>query len=200
MRSFNAVMQVFVWVVVFSSGAQAQVSQWNHFVQDEALELAFHRALNQVSIEFIQDMDEQNRSAALVFLDSQKDISLLLTSSAFRHKLVAASRAKATFIVDYQALTSRDVTIRIGLGAVGVQPGSQIVDYGSVSPEVPGDGGVMLCPVNKSGLKFMYGALAITSLDDGGNIRVREDGAEIEEMRDRILALTYEIYGHAPQQ
>ena len=200
MSLFNAAIRGFAWVIVCFGSAQAQVSQWNHFVQDEALELAFHRALNQVSVEFIQDMDEQNRSAALVFLDSQKDISLLLTSSAFRHKLVAASRAKATFIVDYQALTSRDVTIRIGLGAVGVQPGSRIVDYGSVAPEVPGDGGVMLCPVNKSGLKFMYGALAITSLDDGGDIRVSEDGADIENMRDRILALTYELYGHAPQQ
>ncbi len=58
----------------------------------------------------------------------------------------------------------------------------------------------MLCPVNKSGLKFMYGALAITSLDDIGNIRVAEDGADIQRLRTRILTLTYENYGHVPEE
>ena len=175
-------------VLLVAAPAQAQVGNWNHFVQDEALEQAFHAALNQASFEYIQDRQDEGRPAAILFLDAQRDVPLVLTSSTFRHVLVAAAQARAVYVIDYQALTSAGVRVQIGF----VPPNG--------GAEIPGDGAAMLCPINRSGLKFMYGALAVASLDDDGNLRVDQDGADILALRQRIMDLTYENYGHTPAE
>ena len=171
--------------------AQAQIGSWNHFVQDEALEQAFHAALNEGSFAYIQDRQDEGRPAAILFLDAQRDVPLVLTSSTFRHVLVAAAQARAAYVIDYQALTSAGVRVQIGDFSV-------LEDIGGA--EIPGDGAAMLCPVNSAGLKFMYGALAIASLDDDGNLRVDQDTTDILALRQRIVDLTYENYGHMPAE
>jgi len=205
MKTLLAAITVVLLILPSAGGLRAQVAQWNHFVQDEQLEQAFHAALNQVAAEHQQEMEKQNRPAVILFLDAQKDVPLLMSSSTFRHNLIAASRAKADFIINYQALTSKDVKVTIGimtsaLTGIGPVGAGRIGAYGGSGPQIPGDGGMMLCPINKSGLKFMYGALAVTSLDDAGNFRVSEDGTDVQKLRDRIMSLTYEKYGHTPEE
>lgn len=177
-------------VLLVAAPARAQVGNWSHFVQDEALEQAFHAALNQASFEYIQERQDEGRPAAILFIDAQRDVPLVLTSSTFRHVLVAAAQARAAYVIDYQALTSAGVHVQIGGANLG----------GLIGAEIPGDGAAMLCPINRSGLKFMYGALAVASLDDNGNLRVDQDGADILALRQRIMDLTYENYGHTPAE
>ncbi|XWN30467.1 MAG: hypothetical protein ROR55_23765 [Devosia sp.] len=57
---------------------------------------------------------------------------------------------------------------------------------------------MMLCPVNRSGLEFMFGALAVATIGGNGQFRVKEDGAAIIELRDAILDRTHELYGSSP--
>lgn len=199
-------MRTVVALVLYlvAATAQAQVGNWNHFVQDEALEQAFHAALNQASFEYIQERQDEGRPAAILFLDAQRDVPLILTSSSFRHVLVAAAQARAAYVVDYQARTSAGVRVQIGPFAFfGAFAGGRYVEIGLSSDdgsggEIPGDGAAMLSPVNSAGLTFTYGALAVASLDDAGTLRVDQDGADILMLRQRILDLTYQNYGHAP--
>lgn len=109
---------------------QAQVANWNHFVQDEALEQAFHSSLNQVAMEYIRDRQGESRSAAILFKDSQRDVPLVLTSSTFRPALMMAAAAKAAYVVDYQALTSDGVRIQLNQGNTGGSGGGLL-------PEAP---------------------------------------------------------------
>lgn len=189
---------------LFGATAQAQVGHWNHFVQDEALEQAFHAALNQASFEYIRERQDEGHPAAILFLDAQRDVPLILTSSSFRHVLVAAAQARAAYVVDYQARTSAGVRVQIGPFAFfGAFAGGRYVEIGLSSDngsggEIPGDGAAMLSPVNGAGLTFTYGALAIASLDDAGRLRVDQDGTDILMLRQRILDLTDQNYGHAP--
>ncbi|MEM7446079.1 MAG: hypothetical protein AAF414_22355 [Pseudomonadota bacterium] len=195
---------VFFIVLLLTGTAQAQVSNWNHFVQDEALEQAFHAALNQAAFEYIQEQQDDGRPAAIIFLDSQRSPSLQLTSSSFRPALLDAAGARAGYVIDYQALTSEGVRVQIGIanfggGGFGIYAAG--IDLGGfVGAEIAGDGAVMLCPVNSAGLKFMYGAIAVASLDDNGSFRVDQDGADAIALRQRILDLTYESYGHTPAE
>ena len=103
-----------VLLLLAATGARAQVAQWNHFVQDEALEAAFHGALNRVVTDYIQAAQEEGRPAAVLFVDSQMNVSLLMTSSTFRPFAIDASRAKAEFVIDYQALSSKGAKIQVG--------------------------------------------------------------------------------------
>ncbi|MEO1224968.1 MAG: hypothetical protein AAFX92_12125, partial [Pseudomonadota bacterium] len=116
----------------------------------------------------------------------------------------AAAQARALYVIDYQAQTSAGVRVQIGLGIlggafvdgtyVGIDLGNDVVPGG----EIAGDGAAMLSPVNSAGLTFTFGALAIASLDDNGNLRVDPDGTDILTLRQRILDLTQQNYGHAP--
>ncbi|MEM7446080.1 MAG: hypothetical protein AAF414_22360 [Pseudomonadota bacterium] len=174
--------------LLLTGAAQAQVSNWNHFVQDEALEQAFHAALNQAAFEYIQDRQDEGRSAAILFLDSQRSPVLQLSSSTFRPVLLDAAEARAGYVIDYQALTSEGVYVQIG-------PANIVVAVGA---EIPGAGAVMVSPTNSTGLNFTYGALAVASLDDNGSFRVEQDGADALALHQRILDLTYQNYGHTP--
>ncbi|WP_421725815.1 hypothetical protein [Bauldia sp.] len=189
-------------VVLTGGGAFAQIDHWNHVIQDPALEKAFHRALNEVAEEYIAEMEAQDRPAGILFLDSQRFIPLVITSSTFRPDLIMAMKAKANYIHAYQARSTAGVTVQIAepAGISGALAGGNYVGLSvPEGGEIPGDGGVMVCPINKAGLKFMYGALAIASLDETGRFRVEEDGVDIEALRERILTATYEYYGNTPE-
>ena len=192
-------------------GAQAQVAQWNQIVADKELERAFHRALREVSIDYINEMESEGTPAVITFVDAQLDYPLQLTTSDFRHVQLHAAQNKVAYLLRYQARTTRGVSIPLGFrgpqGMAGLGAGDLFLPFGAASSgagygggaEIPGDGAMMLCPVNRNGLEFMYGGLSVATLDADGAFRPEEDGAAIERLHDRILELTYSYYGHTPQ-
>lgn len=185
--------------------AQAQVAQWNKVVVDEALEKAFYRAVREAAVDFINEMESNGVPAVITFVDSQLDYPLQLTTYNFRHVLLNAAQSKVAYLLQYQAKTSNGVTISIGglpIGEIGEASQAGLATgraYAGTS-EIPGDGGMMLCPVNKDGLEFMFGGLAIATLDANGQFRQKEDGAAIQQLQDRILEATYKYYGHTPDK
>jgi hypothetical protein len=174
-------------------------------VTDKALEKAFYRALREVSIEYINGSEDADVPAAITFVDTQLDYPLQLTTSSFSHVLLRAAQGKVGYLLQYQAKNTAGVTIPIG-GYGGEKPvgrvpvGGKYVGSAGGDGEIPGDGGMMLCPVNKDGLEFMYGALAIATTDENGQLRVSQDGADIQDLHDRILELTYTYYGSTPDE
>ena len=68
---------------------------------------------------------------------------------------------------------------------------------GRLSPVVAGIATISLVAqaTNDAGLAFMYGALAVTSLDQQGNLQPETDGETIQRLRDEILRLTASRYG-----
>jgi len=134
------------------------------------------------------------------------DYPLPLTSSNFRHVLLHAAQGKIAYLLQYQTKTTAGVDVPIGSyggpGFVEVSGAGKFAagNVGRIHAEIPGDGGMMLCPINKDGLEFMIGGLAIASAGDNHQFRTEEDGADIIALHDRILDLTYEYYGHTPEQ
>ena len=188
------------------AGVHGQVAQWNQTVADKELERAFHRALREVSVDFIDEMEAEGTRAVITFVDAQLDYPLQLTTADFRHVQLNAAQNKAAYLLRYQAQTTRGVRVPLGLTAEtpgfasGVTSG-RVAAAGSAygrGAEIPGDGAMMLCPVNRNGLEFMYGGLAVATLDANGAFRPAKDGAAIERLHDRILELTYSRYGHTP--
>ena len=193
------IVVAFFLTIMATGLAQAQVAQWNQFVADEALEQAFYRALREVSVEYINQADAAGRPAVIAFVDSQLDYPLQLTSSNFRHNLINATHSKLSYLLRYQAKSTAGADIPLGsYGGLLVGGVSEKVMAKSGAAMIPGDGGMMICPINKDGLEFMFGGLAITSMGENYQLRSAADGADIIAIHDRILALTYEYYGHVP--
>ncbi len=180
----------------------AQVAQWNQTVVDRELRTAFYKALREVAVEYVNDLEEKGIPGAISFVDHQLDYPLQLTSSNFRHVTLNAAQAKLGYLLRYQAKTTAGTTVSIGLltdsdsdAAAGLGTGRAA--YASAT-EIAGDGGVMLCPVNRSGLEFMMGGLAVATLDENGAFRHQMDGAAILSLQAAILERTYDIYGFKP--
>ena len=195
---------VVVLLAAAPMGVQAQVVQWNQIVADKELERAFHRALREVSVDFINEMESEGTPAVITFVDVQLDYPLQLTTSDFRHTQLNAAQNKVAYLLRYQAKTTRGVQIPLAAAFPGTVRRGEGGGYGGGAAigggaEIPGDGAMMLCPVNKDGLEFMYGGLSVATLDANGAFRPEEDGAAIERLHDRILELTYSYYGHTPQ-
>ena len=207
MKCLLGIIIVGLLAVLTPVGAQAQVVQWNQIVADKELERAFHRALREVSVDFINDMESEGTPAVITFVDVQLDYPLQLTTSDFRHVQLNAAQNKVAYLIRYQAKTTRGVNIPLGpfrtmFGLGGMRPPFGAASGGAASgggAEIPGDGAMMLCPVNRNGLEFMYGGLSVATLDANGAFRPEADGAAIERLHDRILELTYSYYGHRPQ-
>lgn len=185
--------------------AQAQVAQWNQVVADKDLEQAFHRAVREVSVDFINKMETDGIPAVISFVDTQFDYPLQLTTANFRHIQLNAAQNKLIYLLHYQAKTTRGVQVSIaskrppnGLGLAVVNMLEPTASY-SGGGQIPGDGAMMLCPVNRNGLEFMYGGLSVATLNANGEFRSKEDGATIIQLHDKILKLTYSHYGHTPQ-
>lgn len=207
MKSLLKIAVVMLLAAAAPTGVQAQVAQWNQIVADKELERAFHRALREVSVGFINEMEAEGTRAVITFVDAQLDYPLQLTTADFRHVQLNAAQNKVAYLVRYQAKTTRDVRVPLGLRTLspGITTGLAFEGVGAAGgaygggAEIPGDGAMMLCPVNRNGLEFMYGGLSVATLDANGAFRSEEDGAAIERLHDRILELTYSYYGHAPQ-
>lgn len=201
----NTILRIAVVALLFGITPQAtlaQVAQWNKVVIDKALEKAFYRAVREAAVEFVNEMETEGVPAVITFVDTQRDYPLQLTTSNFRHVLLNAAQSKVAYLIRYQAKTSSGVTISIGedaIGEIGEIGEANTVGrvYGGAA-EIPGEGAMMLCPVNKDGLEFMFGGLGIATLDKNGQFRVEEDGTAIQQMHERILEATYKYYGHTP--
>lgn len=184
--------------------ASAQVVQWNQTVVDRELRSAFYRALREVAVEYISDVDELGLAGTITFVDHQLDYPLQLTSSNFRHVTINAAQAKAAYLLRYQAKTTAGTQIPIGLGANSIGAANlpfgvaSSANYSAGGAEIPGDGGMMLCPINRTGLEFMFGALAVATVSENGEFRTEEDGEAIVALHDAILRRTYELYGSTP--
>ena len=206
MKSPLMIVVAVLLAVAAPAGVQAQVAQWNQVVADKELERAFHRALREVGIDFINEMEAEGTRAVITFVDVQLDYPLQLTTADFRHVQLNAAQNKVAYLLRYQAKTTRGVRVPLGLAfettgtTTGLRSGGAAA-AGAYGPgaEIPGDGAMMLCPVNRNGLEFMYGGLSVATLDANGAFRPEEDDAAIERLHDRVLELTYAYYGHTPQ-
>lgn len=63
--------------MVRPSTASAQVGQWNKTVVDRELQSASYRALREVSVECIADIDEAGLAVTITFVDHQLDYPLV---------------------------------------------------------------------------------------------------------------------------
>lgn len=187
--------------------ANAQVAQWNQVVTDPKLQKSMHRAIREVATEYVDELDQAGLAGAIAFVDTQLDYPLQLASTNFRHLNLNALQAKAAYVIRYQAKSSAGVTVPIapaGFAAVGLTggygglPGPGTVKSGGHG-EIQGDGAMMLCPINKAGIEFMSGVISIASLDESGQFRTEQDGADIIRLHAEILRRTYEYYGHTPE-
>lgn len=182
-----------------------QVAQWNQVVTDPKLQKAMLRAVREVSIDYINKLDEEGIAGAIAFIDTQLDYPLQLSSSNFRHLNLNALQAKAAYVIRYQAKSSAGVNVRVGIlagrnvGALNEPRAFGIALIGSGGGEIPGDGAMMVCPINKAGLEFMSGVISIASIDEAGELRAEQDGKDIIQIHDDILKLTYQYYGHTPE-
>lgn len=187
--------------------SHAQVAQWNQVVTDPKLQKAMLRAVREVSIDYIKQLDEDGIAGAIAFIDTQLDYPLQLSSSNFRHLNLNALQAKAAYVMRYQAKSSAGVNVRVEIltgnkvGAVYEPLAFGIASAGSGGGggEIPGDGAMMVCPINKAGLEFMSGVISIASIDKNGELRAKQDGEDIIQIHDDILRLTYKYYGHTPE-
>ncbi|MEP3280480.1 MAG: hypothetical protein ABJN26_14005 [Stappiaceae bacterium] len=180
MRIFTTVSFIMsallVLAIITPKAASAQVAQWNHVVTDAKLQKSMLRAIREVSIDYIDDLDKADIAGAVAFVDTQLDYPLQLTSTNFRHNNLNALQAKAAYVMRYQAKSSAGVDVTLappaafaGLtGGYGGEPGNV---RSSGHGEIPGDGAMMICPINKSGLKFMSGVISIASLDANDPLR-----------------------------
>lgn len=201
---FIVLLTTFTLNMLTSTAAEAQVAQWNQVVTDPKLQRAMYRAVREVAIDYINDLDKDGIAGAIAFIDTQLDYPLQLTSSNFRHVNLNALQAKAAYVIRYQAKSSADVKVNVavadvmfGVGKFGLEYGAQAGQLGG-GGEIPGEGAMMLCPINKAGVEFMSGVISIASLDKNGAFRQERDGKDIIQIHNDILTLTYKYYGHTP--
>lgn len=206
-RIWSITTALLVWVVLMPSHASAQVAQWNQVATDPALQKSMYRAIREVASEYVDELDEAGIAGAVAFVDTQLDYPLQLSSTNFRHLNLNALQAKAAFVLNYQAKTSAGVAVQIaplGAESVGLNGGyGGLYGLGNARSaghgEIPGDGAMMLCLVNKNGIEFMSGVVSIATLDGNGRFRTDQDGADIIRIHDEIVRRTYEYYGHTPE-
>lgn len=204
LASLLAAAMVLQWAA--PAAVNAQVAQWNQVVTDPKLQKSMHRAIREVATEYVDELDATGLAGAIAFVDTQLDYPLQLASTNFRHLNLNALQAKAAFVIQYQAKSSAGVTVPIAPAAVefGLNGGygglyglgnSKSAGHG----EIQGDGAMMLCPINKAGIEFMSGVISIASLDESGQFRTEQDGADIIRLHAEILRRTYGYYGHTPE-
>ncbi|MEM6582272.1 MAG: hypothetical protein AAF699_13400 [Pseudomonadota bacterium] len=206
-RIFITVLTAFTLSISGAPGAKAQVAQWNQVVTDPKLQRAMYRAIREVAIDYINELDKEGIAGAIAFIDTQLDYPLQLTSSNFRHLNLNALQAKAAYVIRYQARSSADVNVTVALGMLAVGGGgvfglgyTEVGQLGSGGGEIPGDGAMMLCPINKAGLEVMSGVISLSSIDASGQLRSEQDGKDIVRIHDEILKRTYQYYGHEPDE
>ncbi|MEM8563660.1 MAG: hypothetical protein AAGF57_15595 [Pseudomonadota bacterium] len=207
LRSFLlTILTAFALSLLGTTAVKAQVAQWNQVVTDPKLQRAMYRAIREVAIDYINDLDKDGIAGAIAFIDTQLDYPLQLTSSNFRHLNLNALQAKAAYVIRYQAKSSADVNVTVAIGMAielgeGFGPGyrSGVGQLGG-GGEIPGDGAMMLCPINKAGLEVMSGVISLSSIDANGQLRSEQDGKDIIRIHDDILQKTYQYYGHKPDE
>ncbi|MEM6582274.1 MAG: hypothetical protein AAF699_13410 [Pseudomonadota bacterium] len=189
--------------VITPLSSHAQVAQWNQVVTDPKLQKAMLRAVREVAIDYINRLDEDGIAGAIAFIDTQLDYPLQLSSSNFRHLNLNALQAKAAYVIRYQAKSSAGVNVRVeipdNLNVGAVSSAFAPIGSGAGGGEIPGDGAMMVCPINKAGLEFMSGVISIASIDKDGALRADQDGKDIIQIHNDILRLTYKYYGHTPE-
>ncbi|MEM1155856.1 MAG: hypothetical protein AAGI44_17095 [Pseudomonadota bacterium] len=203
-KNFTAIVLAAILSVFNSTAVKAQVAQWNQVVTDPKLQRAMYRAVREVATEYINGLDKDGLAGAIAFIDTQLDYPLQLTSSNFRHVNLNALQAKAAYVMRYQAKSSADVRVNVavaeGMFGLGKLTSGYVAEAGQLGGggEIPGDGAMMLCPINKAGVEFMSGVISIASLDKNGAFRQEQDGKDIIQIHNDILKLTYQYYGHTP--
>jgi len=198
-----ALVSCFLTITGGAAPAMAQVAQWNQIIVDRELRQAFYRAVRESAVEYIDKLDKDGVAGTITFVDHQLDYPIQMTSSHYRHVTINAAQGKAAYLLRYQAKSTAGTNIPIaglvGLGTITGRANYAGGNGGGSSAEIPGDGGMMLCPINRTGLEFMFGGLAVASVGENGEFRVEQDGKDIIALHDRILARTYEYYGATPK-